>query len=61
MPNTVAGRVGLSSLRIYVAGSNVFTWSDLKSIVPPEANPGSTRATYYYQTRNFSFGTSLGF
>ena len=61
MPNTVAGRVGLSSLRIYVAGSNVFTWSDLKSIVPPEANPGATRATYYYQTRNFSFGTSLGF
>jgi hypothetical protein len=29
--------------------------------VPPEANPGSTRATYYYQTRNWSIGTSLGF
>jgi hypothetical protein len=42
-------------------GTNVYTWSPLKGIVPPEANPGSTRATYYYQTRNWSIGTSLGF
>ncbi|MEO8621577.1 MAG: SusC/RagA family TonB-linked outer membrane protein, partial [bacterium] len=61
LPASLAGKSGLSSVRVYVAGSNVYTWSPLKSIVPPEANPGSTRATYYYQTRNFSFGTSLGF
>ena len=47
--------------RLYVAGTNVFNWSPLKGIVPPEANPNSTRATYYYQTRNWSVGTSLGF
>ncbi|CAN5906090.1 TonB-dependent receptor [soil metagenome] len=61
LPTNLSARGGLSSVRVYVAGTNVYTWSPLKGIVPTEANPGSTRATYYYQTRNFSFGTSLGF
>ncbi|PYP77692.1 MAG: hypothetical protein DMD35_14135 [Gemmatimonadetes bacterium] len=61
LPQRLVGRAGLSSARMYLAGTNVYTWSPLKGIVPPEANPGSTRATYYYQTRNWSLGTSLGF
>ena len=61
LPQSFSARGGLSSMRIYVAGTNVYTWSPLKGIVPTEANPASTRATYYYQTRNFSFGTSVGF
>ena len=61
LPPNLSSRGGLSSVRLYVAGTNVYTWSPLKGIVPTEANPGSTRATYYYQTRNFSVGTSLGF
>ena len=61
LPERLVARGGLSSARLYVAGTNVYTWSPLKGIVPPEANPGSTRATYYYQTRNWSIGTSLGF
>ena len=61
LPGRLVARSGLSSARLYIAGTNVYTWSPLKGIVPPEANPGSTRATYYYQTRNWSIGTSLGF
>ena len=61
LPERFVARGGLSSARLYLAGTNVYTWSPLKGIVPPEANPGSTRATYYYQTRNWSIGTSLGF
>jgi TonB-linked SusC/RagA family outer membrane protein len=61
LPQRLVGRGGLSSARVYIAGTNVYTWSPLKGIVPPEANPGSTRATYYYQTRNWSIGTNLGF
>jgi TonB-linked SusC/RagA family outer membrane protein len=61
LPTRLTSRSGISSARIYVAGTNVYNWSPLKGIVPPEANPSSTRATYYYQTRNWSFGTSLGF
>jgi TonB-linked SusC/RagA family outer membrane protein len=61
LPTQWATYVRLSSARVYVAGTNVYSWSPLKGIVPTEANPGSTRSTYYYQTRNWSFGTSLGF
>ena len=61
LPTNLTSRGGLSSVRMYVAGTNVYTWSPLKGIVPTEANPNSTRATYYYQTRNFSVGTSIGF
>ncbi len=61
LPASMSGRVGVSSARFYLAGSNVFIWSPLKGIIPFEGNPGSTRATYYYQTRNWSLGTSLGF
>jgi TonB-linked SusC/RagA family outer membrane protein len=61
LPANLVAKGGLSSARFYVAGTNVYNWSPLKGIVPPEANPGSTRATYYYQTRNWSVGTSIGF
>jgi TonB-linked SusC/RagA family outer membrane protein len=61
LPTNLTSRGGLSSVRMYVAGTNVYTWSPLKGIVPTEANPNSSRATYYYQTRNFSVGTSIGF
>jgi TonB-linked SusC/RagA family outer membrane protein len=61
IPSRLIARGGLSSARFYVAGTNVYTWSPLKGILPPEVNPGSTRGTYYFQTRNFSLGTSLGF
>jgi TonB-linked SusC/RagA family outer membrane protein len=61
LPTNLASRGGLASVRMYVAGTNVYTWSPLKGVVPTEANPGSSRATYYYQTRNFSLGTSIGF
>lgn len=59
-PDQLARRASLSSARVYVAGSNVFTWSSMKGLLPVEMNPGATRGTYYLQTRNFSFGTSLG-
>ena len=61
LPTNLAARGGLASVRMYLAGTNVYTWSPLKGIVPTEANPGSSRGTYYYQTRNFSLGTSIGF
>ena len=61
LPTNLASRGGLSSVRMYIAGTNIYSWSPLKGIVPTEANPGSDRATYYYQTRNWSLGTSIGF
>lgn len=61
LPSNLVAKGGLSSARFYIAGTNVYTWSPLKGILPPEVNPGSTRGTYYFQTRNWSFGTNLGF
>lgn len=61
LPQQLATRGHLSSARVYVAGTNVFTWSPLKGIVPAEANPYSSRGTYYYQTRNWTVGTNIGF
>lgn len=61
LPARFSNRVGFSNARIYLAGTNVYAWTPLKGIVPAEANPGSTRATYNYQTTNWSFGTSIGF
>ena len=61
LPTRLVGRAGISSARMYVAGTNVYTWTGLRGLVPPEFNPGSTRATYYFQTRNWNIGTSLGF
>jgi TonB-linked SusC/RagA family outer membrane protein len=60
IPSRYAGRIGFSSARLYFAGSNVYTWTKMKGLLPAELNPNSTRGTYYYQTRNFSIGTSLG-
>ena len=60
LPNTLVHRAGLGSARLYVAGTNVYTWSKMKGLLPAELNPGSSRGTYYYQTRNWSIGTSLG-
>ena len=60
LPSSFTGRAGFSSARIYVAGSNVLTWSKMKGLLPVELNPGASRGTYYYQTRNFSIGTSFG-
>ena len=60
VPNSMAARAGFSSARFYLAGSNVYSWSKMKGLLPVEQNPGATRGTYYFQTRNFSIGTSLG-
>jgi TonB-linked SusC/RagA family outer membrane protein len=61
LPKSLAGRASFSSARIYLAGTNVYSWSKMKGLLPPELNPAVTRGTYYYQTRNFSIGTSIGF
>jgi TonB-linked SusC/RagA family outer membrane protein len=60
LPAAISSRVRLSSARVYVSGSNLYTWTKMKGLLPAELNPGAARGTYYYQTRNVSIGTSLG-
>ena len=51
-------RSGITRLRLYFAGSNLFTWSKLKYLDPesPDVNNG-----YYPQQRTYSFGLNLSF
>lgn len=60
LPASVSSRAGFSTARFYLAGSNVYSWSKLKGLLPVETNPFASRGTYYFQTRNISIGTSLG-
>ena len=60
LPTGLVRRSGLNTARIYIAGSNVYTWSKMKGLLPSELRESNPRGDYYYQTRNFSIGTSLG-
>jgi TonB-linked SusC/RagA family outer membrane protein len=61
LPSHLTSRYRFTNARIYIAGTNVYSWSKMKGLLPVELNPNSPRGTYYYQTRNFSVGTSFGF
>lgn len=48
--------IGVSNIRVYVNGQNLYTWSD--TVFDPEV----TGETYAYPTmRTFNFGASIGF
>lgn len=57
-PNA-AKKIGMKGLRIYVSGSNLFTWDKLK-VVDPET-PNNSSESVYPQARNFSLGLNLNF
>lgn len=61
VPKVLLTKVGIQQLRIYVAGTNLFTISSLhKYGVDPEAPEGSP-AYYYPQQRTLSLGLNLSF
>lgn len=61
VPRTLLTQIGVQQLRIYAAGTNLFTISSLhKYGVDPEAPEGSP-AYYYPQQQTLSFGLNLSF
>ena len=58
IPESLIHRTGLRSIRIFAAGQNLFTFSDMKFLDP---ELGDSRARYYFQQKTYSFGLSLGF
>lgn len=61
VPKSLLNKVGIQQLRIYAAGTNLFTLSSLhKYGVDPEA-PEGTLASYYPQQRTLSLGLNLSF
>ena len=59
LPKTLLTKLNFSSLRLYVAGTNLFTISGMnKYLIDPEA-PSGLGGYYYPQMRTFSFGLNL--
>ena len=57
-PQKLVQKVGINSLRIYLAGTNLLTFSAFKYVDPemPSVNNG-----YYPQQRTYSFGMNISF
>ncbi|HEX2976574.1 MAG TPA: SusC/RagA family TonB-linked outer membrane protein, partial [Bacteroidales bacterium] len=58
LPQSLVGKAGVKSLRVYFSGSNMLTFCSLKYLDPELA---SNRARYYFQQRVLAFGINLGF
>lgn len=51
----------ISSLRLFVNGSNLYTWSDVLPGVDPEAADGATNLEAYPVTRTYNIGLNIKF
>lgn len=58
LPAALVNSIRIASLRIFVSGQNLLTFSKLKFLDP---ELGSERARYYFQQKVMSFGLNAGF
>ncbi|MFT4645373.1 MAG: TonB-linked SusC/RagA family outer membrane protein [Planctomycetota bacterium] len=56
LPKSVLSKVGIGSLRMYLSGRNLFTWSGIKTLDPE--NPQS-RGRFYPQQKVFNLGINV--
>lgn len=62
VPKKILDKVGIDLVRIYVAGTNLFTISNIRKYgIDPEAPNIGNKLMYYPQQRTFSFGLNLSF
>lgn len=54
------GKMGVSSMRIFLQGDNVWTWQSHKGIDPEQSLAGTTNSRSY-NLRTISLGFSIGF
>ena len=59
LPGQLAQRLRAQRVRLYVTGSNLFTWTKMKYTLDPEFPSG--RVDYYPQTRLLTAGVNLQF
>lgn len=62
LPATLVSKIGLESVRVYVAGENIWLWSSRKGLDPRMSLAGSFESnTRYSAIRNFSGGVRVVF
>ena len=60
IPVKILQKIKIQSIRFYVAGQNLWTWTPyIKEVIDPEAQ--STNGQYYFQQQVISFGTNITF
>jgi TonB-linked SusC/RagA family outer membrane protein len=62
LPQNRISQIGFSQVRLYIAGTNLFTVSGLKQYGLDPETPSNIRAGFYYpQQKTYSFGINLTF
>jgi outer membrane receptor protein involved in Fe transport len=59
LPASLVGKIKLSTLRFYVQGQNLATWTQFKGF-DPEISTGSLSGAQYPALRTVTFGVSVG-
>jgi hypothetical protein len=60
LPKSVLQVIKIQSIRLYVAGTNVFTISGLK-FMDPESSTYNTDGTFYPTMKSFTIGANVTF
>ncbi|KAB5489478.1 SusC/RagA family TonB-linked outer membrane protein [Flagellimonas hadalis] len=60
IPRETFSKIGLQNAKVYVTGTNLFTFTDFRSY-SPEQNPVNGEETAFPETRNITLGIKLGF
>ncbi|WP_108422727.1 SusC/RagA family TonB-linked outer membrane protein [Flagellimonas amoyensis] len=60
IPKETFSKIGLQNAKVYVTGTNLFTFTDFRSY-SPEQNPVNGEETAFPETRNITLGIKLGF
>ncbi|WPU92715.1 TonB-dependent receptor [Mucilaginibacter sabulilitoris] len=60
-PLLLTGKIGIKSLRVFVSGQNLLTFSADNFIDPELGASGSTRSRYYFQQKVYSMGVNVNF
>lgn len=62
LPSSLTKKIGISRLRVYISGDNLFEFSELKKYFDPEAVTQSDSYGYVYPfNRQYTFGMNLTF
>lgn len=61
LPKTVVSKLGISNLRVFVSGENLWTGTSLNDLYDPETIGGGWNGCVYPMSRTFSCGLSLTF
>ena len=61
LPSNLTSKIGISKLRVYVTGANLWLWSKRQGLDPRQSLSGDTSNAYYSPIRTISGGLTVTF